>query len=149
MELSMLTRPLSNKAGRRVGRGGKRGKTSGRGGKGQTARAGNKRRPEWRDIIKKFPKRRGHGVNRAKTVRNQTPAAPVTLEVVEKNFNAGDTVTIAALIQKGIVRRISGKVPPIKVLNRGTLTKKVAFQKGIGASKEAASAIKAAGGTIE
>src|SRR3989344_9254569 len=43
-----------------VGRGGKHAKTSGRGGKGQTARAGNKRRPELRDIIKKLPKNRGY-----------------------------------------------------------------------------------------
>ena len=43
-----------------MGRGGRRGKTAGRGGKGQTARAGNKRRPELRDIIKKLPKNRGY-----------------------------------------------------------------------------------------
>ncbi len=43
-----------------MGRGGKHAKTSGRGGKGQTARAGNKRRPELRDIIKKLPKMRGY-----------------------------------------------------------------------------------------
>lgn len=43
-----------------MGRGGKHAKTSGRGGKGQTARAGNKRRPELRDIIKKLPKKRGY-----------------------------------------------------------------------------------------
>ena len=43
-----------------VGRGGKHAKTSGRGGKGQTARAGNKRRPALRDIIKKLPKNRGY-----------------------------------------------------------------------------------------
>lgn len=43
-----------------MGRGGKRGKTAGRGGKGQTARAGNKRRPELRDIIKRLPKNRGY-----------------------------------------------------------------------------------------
>ena len=43
-----------------VGRCGKHAKTSGRGGKGQTARAGNKRRPELRDIIKKLPKNRGY-----------------------------------------------------------------------------------------
>jgi len=49
-----------------VGRGGKHAKTSGRGGKGQTARAGNKRRPELRDIIKKLPKNRGY---RFKSVR--------------------------------------------------------------------------------
>ena len=43
-----------------IGRGGKHAKTSGRGGKGQTARAGNKRRPALRDIIKKLPKNRGY-----------------------------------------------------------------------------------------
>ena len=43
-----------------VGRGGKHAKTSGRGGKGQTARAGNKRRPELRDVIKRLPKNRGY-----------------------------------------------------------------------------------------
>jgi len=43
-----------------VGRGGKHAKTSGRGGKGQTARSGNKRRPELRDIIKRLPKNRGY-----------------------------------------------------------------------------------------
>src|SRR5882672_7511171 len=60
---------------RRVGRGqgSSRGKQSGRGGKGQTARAGNKRRPEWRDIIKKLPKRRGYGKNRARTVNPDAP----------------------------------------------------------------------------
>ena len=31
--------------------------------KGQKARAGNSTRPELRDIIKKIPKLRGHGVN--------------------------------------------------------------------------------------
>ncbi len=52
----------------RVGRGGKRGKTSGRGTKGQNARAGHKKRPEMRDLIKKIPKLRGHGKNRSRTV---------------------------------------------------------------------------------
>lgn len=49
-----------------VGRGGKHAKTSGRGGKGQTARAGNKRRPALRDIIKKLPKNRGYRFQSAK-----------------------------------------------------------------------------------
>lgn len=55
-----LKREHPNKVARQVGRGGTRGKQSGRGGKGQTARAGNKRRPEMRDIIKKLPKLRGY-----------------------------------------------------------------------------------------
>src|ERR1700691_1270153 len=62
--LNQLKR-VSQRAYRRVGRGqsSTRGKTSGRGGKGQTARAGNKRRPELRDIIKKLPKNRGYQFN--------------------------------------------------------------------------------------
>lgn len=60
MQIHNLKRQHKNKKDRMVGRGGKHAKTSGRGGKGQTARAGNKRRPELRDIIKKLPKNRGY-----------------------------------------------------------------------------------------
>ncbi|MDP9248935.1 MAG: 50S ribosomal protein L15 [bacterium] len=60
MQIHHLKRTHKNKKDRMVGRGGKHAKTSGRGGKGQTARAGNKRRPELRDIIKKLPKNRGY-----------------------------------------------------------------------------------------
>jgi len=60
MQIHHLKRQHKNKKDRIVGRGGKHAKTSGRGGKGQTARAGNKRRPELRDIIKKLPKNRGY-----------------------------------------------------------------------------------------
>jgi ribosomal protein L15 len=63
MQLHNLKRTHKNKKDRLVGRGGKHAKTSGRGGKGQTARAGNKRRPELRDIIKKLPKLRGYSFN--------------------------------------------------------------------------------------
>ncbi len=60
MQIHNLKRQHKNKKDRIVGRGGKHAKTAGRGGKGQTARAGNKRRPELRDIIKKLPKNRGY-----------------------------------------------------------------------------------------
>ena len=60
MQIHDLKRIHKNKRDRIVGRGGKHAKTSGRGGKGQTARAGNKRRPELRDIIKRLPKNRGY-----------------------------------------------------------------------------------------
>ncbi len=63
MQIHDLKRTHKNKKDRIVGRGGKHAKTSGRGGKGQTARAGNKRRPELRDIIKKLPKNRGYRFN--------------------------------------------------------------------------------------
>lgn len=60
MQIHNLKRQHKNKGDRIVGRGGKHAKTSGRGGKGQTARSGNKRRPELRDIIKRLPKNRGY-----------------------------------------------------------------------------------------
>ncbi len=60
MQIHNLKRIHKNKGDRLVGRGGRRGKTAGRGGKGQTARSGNKRRPELRDIIKRLPKNRGY-----------------------------------------------------------------------------------------
>ena len=80
-------RNTPNKKSRRVGRGGKRGKTSGRGTKGQKARAGRKLRPELRDTIKKIPKMRGHGKNRARTVNaEKVRAQGVNLGVLENVF---------------------------------------------------------------
>lgn len=66
MQIHNLKRKNKNKKDRLIGRGGKHAKTAGRGGKGQTARAGNKRRPELRDIIKKLPKLRGYRFNSVK-----------------------------------------------------------------------------------
>ena len=60
MQIHNLKRIHKNKRDRIIGRGGRRGKQAGRGGKGQTARSGNKRRPELRDIIKRLPKKRGY-----------------------------------------------------------------------------------------
>src|SRR5580698_349333 len=87
----------------RVGRGGKRGKTSGRGTKGQSARAGNKKRPEFRDIIKKLPKRRGYGKNRGRTVDGTKPA-PVAFEVsrLDALFDAGTEINPKAFFLKGV-----------------------------------------------
>ena len=77
MQLNLLSPQHKGRKSIAVGRGGKRGKTSGHGGKGQTARAGHKMRPESRDAIKKFPKRRGYGKNRARTVRTNRIATSV------------------------------------------------------------------------
>ena len=75
MQIHNLKRTHKNKKDRIVGRGGKHAKTSGRGGKGQTARAGNKRRPEFRDIIKKLPKLRGYrfkSIHKAVILKEET-----------------------------------------------------------------------------
>jgi ribosomal protein L15 len=106
-------------------------------------------RPEWRDIIKKIPKRRGYGVNRSSTVRPKVAVAPLTLEALNKNFASGESVTIKALIDKGMVRRVSGNVPPMKVLARGVVDKKLTIAKGIMLSEGAKAAIVKAGGVVE
>lgn len=67
MQFHNLRAKTKRKFSRQVGRGGTRGKTSGRGTKGQNARAGHKKRPEMRDIIKRIPKLRGRGKSSLKS----------------------------------------------------------------------------------
>ena len=83
-----MNRKGVQKKDRLVGRGGKHAKTSGRGGKGQTARAGNKRRPELRDIIKKLPKNRGY--------KFRTIGKPLTISI-EKASMGGKVETFSVL----------------------------------------------------
>lgn len=132
---------------RRVGRGGKRGKTSGKGMKGQKSRAGNSTRPEMRDIIKKLPKRRGHGKNRAKTVVPNRGYQAVNLDQLSNNFADGVEVTPRSLLDMGLVSRHGGRLPKVKVLARGEMTKKLSFSR-VAVSKEARAQIEKAGGTI-
>lgn len=132
----------------RVGRGGKRGKTSGRGTKGQKARAGRKMRPEMRDLIKKLPKRRGHGQNRSRTVRVDTrPAVAVNLAALEKAFDAGATVTPATLNRAGLVGSRGGRILPVKILGTGSITKALSVS-NCAVSASAKAAIEAAGGSV-
>ena len=87
MQIHNVKRVHKNKMDRIVGRGGKHAKTSGRGGKGQTARAGNKRRPELRDIIKKLPKNRGYQFKSIQKVV-VVPRAEVSVGGKKESFKA-------------------------------------------------------------
>ena len=148
MQLHTLIPHTKKKTSTAVGRGGKRGKTSGRGTKGQKARAGHKMRPEMRDLIKKLPKRRGHGKNRARTVRtNRIPVSSVNLDALESAFAAGETVSPATLLVKGLVRRAKGRAPAVKVLATGSVSKALVIAR-CEVSKPAREALLAAGGTI-
>lgn len=147
MKKNSLIRPASLKASRRVGRGGKRGKTSGRGTKGQKARTGNSTRPEMRDIIKKYPKRRGYGKNRARTVIPGREYQAVNLDQISKHFDDGAEVTPRALLEKGLVRQKGGRAPKVKLLARGAITKKLAV-KGLSSSVAAKEAVLKKGGTL-
>ncbi len=131
----------------RVGRGGKRGKTSGRGTKGQKARAGHKIRPEMRDLIKKLPKLRGHGKNRARTVRVKAPYAAVNLSALENAFTAGDLVNPETLYKKGLVTARGGRIAYVKILGTGSLTKALKVSDCV-TSASAQAAIEAAGGSV-
>lgn len=148
MQLHELQPTTNRKTEKRIGRGGKRGKTSGRGMKGQKARAGNSTVPEMRETIKKLPKLRGHGINRAQTVNNERvkPVA-VNLSVLESTFAAGDAVTPTALVQAGVVSLRRKKAPAVKILATGELTKKLAVS-GCEVSKSAKEKIEKAGGSV-
>jgi large subunit ribosomal protein L15 len=148
MQLHELQPVHKNASARRVGRGGKRGKTSGRGHKGQKARAGNSTRPEMRDLIKKLPKLRGHGANRSRTV-NSDRVQPVTVNVatLAQHFTAGETVSPKILVKKGVVTTPRKRVPQVKVLGDGDLTHKLTVT-GCVVSNNARKKIEAAGGTI-
>lgn len=131
----MQTHQLQKAEGRRhrrIGRGGKRGSFSGRGIKGQKARAGRRIRPQIRDIIKKAHKRRGYGKSRSQSV-NPSNSKPfiVNLSALEKNFKDGDKITPKILVAKGLIKTKGDKMPGVKILGNGKLTKKLIFDKSI------------------
>ncbi len=145
MQTHQLKRIHPNTKRMIVARGGKRGKTAGRGGKGQSARAGNKRRPEWRDIIKKLPKLRGRGVNSNKGYGNKPSI--INIADFEANFSANDVITPVILVEKGLISLLSGRVPSVKILGDGEITK--AFKiSGCTVSVSAKEKITKAGGSI-
>ncbi len=148
MQLHELKPATIKKAAKRIGRGGKRGKTSGRGGKGQTARAGNSMRPEMRDFIKKLPKLRGHGVNRAATVNaERVRPVPVNVAALEAAFAAGATVSPKTLVAAGVVETVRKKAPKVKILATGEITKALTIE-GCEVSATAKAKIEKAGGKV-
>ena len=148
MQLHELKASTPKKAAKRIGRGGKRGKTSGRGHKGQKARAGNSTRPEIREHIKKIPKLRGHGVNRAQTV-NAEKVLPVVVNVaaLEAGFEAGAIVNRKTMVAAGVLETVRRKAPAVKILGNGELTKKLIVE-GCQVSASARTKIEAAGGSV-
>jgi len=124
--------------GRGIGSG--RGKTSGKGHKGQIARAGYKALPIWQGggspLVRRVPKRGFTNIFGA-------TVAEVNVGDLEELFEAGATVTPAALKEKGMVKR---RYDVLKVLGDGELTKKLT----VSAHRFSASAkekIEKAGGT--
>jgi len=146
MQINNLIPKTKNKKTMLVGRGGKRGKTSGRGGKGQTARAGNKKRPELRDFIKRIPKLRGRGVNQNKSI--ETRPVIVNLDVVEAVFETGSVISPATLIERNTISTIDGRIPMVKILGAGDITKKFTIENCL-ISKQAQEKVEKAGGSVK
>lgn len=132
-----------------VGRGGPKGKNAGRGNKGQKSRAGHRMRPEVRDMIKKLPKLRGHGKNRARTVVPRFYNPVVNLSQLEVHFATNDTVTIEALVAKKLVQATHVRVAGgIKILGKGELTKKLTLT-GLKVSAGVKEKIEKLGGSVQ
>jgi large subunit ribosomal protein L15 len=142
--------PGSRKARKRVGRGegSGTGKTSGRGQKGYGSRSGAKSRANFEGgqmpIHMRMRKLRGPHMKKSmpfEPFRTHTQA--VNLQDLERRFDAGDEVTLEALVAKGLGTR---KGIPVKVLAKGAISKSLTVHahKFSGAAKEA---IEAAGGT--
>lgn len=142
MQIHNLKRQHKNKKDRIVGRGGKHAKTSGRGGKGQTARAGNKRRPQMRDIIKKIPKLRGYRFNSGSI--KPSPVNVGALNVFEK----GAVVNPESLFKLNLIRRSGGTMPKVKILGSGEININISVV-GCVVSDTARLKIEKAGGSVK
>lgn len=124
-QLNQLKRNSPNKKKKIIGRGGKRGTYSGAGIKGQKVRSGRKMRPELRDIIKKIPKKRGYAFNSIP----KKPTVSLNLSAIQKALDGrseGMEVKInpKALVAIGLVKKKEGRVPTIKILGDGKVTRK-------------------------
>lgn len=145
--MNQLVRKTPNTKHVQVGRGGKRGKTAGRGTKGQNARGNTRKRPELRDIIKKIPKKRGYGKNRAKSNYDKPVAFAVNLSLLDSVFESGATVTPVSLLEKGILKSVRLPKAGVKVLGTGELTKTLHIS-GCAISAAAKAKVEAAGGSV-
>ncbi|OHA14256.1 MAG: 50S ribosomal protein L15 [Candidatus Tagabacteria bacterium RIFCSPLOWO2_01_FULL_39_11] len=142
MQLHNIKSNTKRKSKKRVGRGGKRGTYSGKGMKGQKSRAGRKLRPEMRDTIKKLPKKRGY---KFQSFREKQRI--VNIGVLDEKFKDGDKIAPKSLLEAGVIRRVSGRMPKVKLLGEGNLTKKLLVSE-CQISKSAREKIIKAGGQI-
>ena len=142
MQLHQLKPIHKLKKKKRVGRGGKKGSYSGRGIKGQKSRAGRKLVPAIRGILKKYPKLKGYRFKKTEKL-----LAVVNVGLLEKKFQSLEIITPKSLLSRKLIRKIKGKMPKVKILGKGKLTKKLII-KNCELSKNAEEKIKEAGGQL-
>lgn len=134
----------SKKSVKRIGRGAAsgQGKTAGKGHKGQKARAGRGMRPGFEGgqmpLQRRVPKRGFNNIF-AKEI------AAVNVSVLDKAFEDGATVTVDALIEKGLIKKA---LDGVKILGNGEISKKLTVQVN-SFSESAKQKIEAAGGKAE
>jgi len=143
MQLHEIRPNHKKKKRKRVGRGGKRGTYSGRGMKGQRSRAGRRMKPAIRSLIKRYPKLRGYRFN-----PTRLKPAVVNIGILEKKFKSDEIVSPETLLKHGLIRKIKGKTPAVKILAEGKLTKKLVIERCV-LSKTAKSKIEKLGGKIQ
>jgi large subunit ribosomal protein L15 len=152
LNLSTLKPAQSRKDRKRVGRGlgyGK-GRYSGRGIKGQKSRAGSKKMAAGFEggqmpIDMRMPKLRGNTSADAMPIGPfRTYSQPVNLRDLERVFEAGDAVTVEALVEKGLLKNTKTDV---KILGTGELSKKLSVT-AHSFSASAREKIEAAGGSV-
>jgi large subunit ribosomal protein L15 len=144
MRLDEITQVAgAHKRRRRVGRGESSGlgKTAGKGHKGALARSGVDIHPlsegGQMPLFRRLPKRGFNNANFRKTYQ------PVNLQDLERRFDDGATVDLAALVERGVV---NGRRPLVKVLAKGTLSKKLTVH-AHAFSDKAKAAIEQSGGS--
>src|SRR5215203_4822995 len=142
----------SKKDRKRVGRGhgSGHGKTSGRGHKGYGSRAGAKDRARFEGgqnpIHMRMRKLRGPNKKMSMPFEMfRTHSQPVNLADLEKRFESGASVDVAALKAAGLATR---RDVPVKILGGGEISKPMAVH-AHGFSRSARAAIEAAGGTCQ
>jgi len=143
MQLHQLQTRHKRKQKKRVGRGGKRGTYSGKGIKGQKSRAGRKFQPLIRQVIKRYPKKRGYRFNPP----SQKPAI-INVGVLNDKFKKNDSISPKILLKRKLICKIKGKIPQVKILGKGKIEKPL-IVKDCQISKSARKKIEEVGGHIK
>jgi large subunit ribosomal protein L15 len=152
LNLSTLKPAQTRKDRKRVGRGlgSGKGRYSGRGIKGQKSRAGSKKMAAGFEggqmpIDMRMPKLRGNTSADAMPIGPfRTYSQPINLRDLERVFEAGDDVTVEALVEKGLLKNTKTDV---KILGTGELSKKLSVTAHT-FSASAREKIEAAGGSV-
>lgn len=139
-----LRAPAGANKGKKVlgrGQGCGRGTTSGKGNKGQNARSGGKTYVGFEGGQMPLYRRLAHRGFKNYPFKKEWQV--INLGEIEKRYEAGETVDLASLHKKGLVKGVE----PVKILAMGDFSKKLSF-KVAAVSAAAKEKIEKAGGDI-